>query len=50
MAVKLIDQQVIYGVAGAREKFEELSSQLIKNEEPNARKVQVVQSDGGIDV
>jgi hypothetical protein len=50
MAVKLIDLQLIYGVAGAREKFEDLVTQLIKGEHPGADKVRVVQGDGGIDV
>ena len=38
MAIKLIDLQLIYGVAGAREKFEDLASQLVKSEQPNADK------------
>jgi hypothetical protein len=36
MAVRLIDLQLIYGVAGAREKFEELASQLVKGDQPQA--------------
>jgi hypothetical protein len=50
VAVKLIDLQLIYGVAGAREKFEDLASQLVKSEQPSADKVRIVQGDGGIDV
>jgi hypothetical protein len=50
MAVKLIDLQLIFGVAGAREKFEDLASQLVRNEQPDADKVRIVQGDGGIDV
>jgi hypothetical protein len=50
VAVKLIDLQLIYGVAGAREKFEDLASQLVKGEQPDADKVRIVQGDGGIDV
>ncbi len=50
MAVKLIDLQLIYGVAGAREKFEDLASQLVTGEQPRADKVRIVQGDGGIDV
>jgi hypothetical protein len=50
MAVKLIDLQLIYGVAGAREQFDELVSKLVKNEQPEADKVRVEQGDGGIDV
>jgi hypothetical protein len=49
MAVKLIDLQLIYGVARAREKLEELSTQLVKGEHPKADKVRYVQGDGGID-
>jgi len=50
MPVKLIDLQLIYGVAGAREKFEDLASHLVKGEQPAADKVRVMQGDGGIDV
>lgn len=50
MAVKLIDLQLIYGVAGAREKFEELASHLVKAEIPEADKVRIKSGDGGIDV
>jgi hypothetical protein len=50
MAVKLIDLQLIYGVAGAREKFEDLASQLVRGEQPDADKVRIVQGDGGIDL
>jgi hypothetical protein len=49
MAVKLIDLQIIYGLAGAREAFENLAFDLIKSEEPRAQKVRVSQGDGGID-
>jgi hypothetical protein len=49
MAVKLIDLQLIYGLAGAREKFEDLAFDLIHAEEPRAQKVRVSQGDGGID-
>jgi hypothetical protein len=50
MPVRLIDLQLIYGVAGAREKFEELASHLVKGEQPSADKVRVERGDGGIDV
>jgi hypothetical protein len=50
MAVKLIDLQLIYGVAGAQEKFEQLVTQLVKGEYPSATKVRTVRGDGGIDV
>jgi hypothetical protein len=50
MAVKLIDLQVLYGVAGAREKFERLVAKLIKAEHPQAETVRVKKGDDGIDV
>jgi hypothetical protein len=50
MPIKLIDLQLIYGVAGAREKFEDLASQLVRGEQPNADKVRIVRGDGGIDI
>lgn len=50
MAVKLIDLQLIYGVAGAQEKFEQLVTHLVKAEYPSATQVRTVQGDGGIDV
>ncbi len=50
MAVKLIDLQLIYGVAGAREHFDDLASQLVKGELDGAKKIQVKRGDGGIDV
>lgn len=50
MPVKLIDLQLIYGVAGARDKFEDLAAHLVKAHEPRADKVRIHQGDGGIDV
>jgi hypothetical protein len=50
MAVKLIDLQLIYGVAGAREKFEDLAAHLVQKEQPNASKVRLERGDDGIDV
>jgi hypothetical protein len=50
MAVKLIDLQVLYGVAGAREKFERLIAKLLKAEHPQAVTIRVKQGDDGIDV
>src|SRR4051794_18595667 len=50
MAVKLIDLQLIYGVAGAQEKFEQLVTQLVKGENASATKIRTVKGDGGIDV
>lgn len=49
MAVKLTDLQLIYGVAGAREKFEELCGQLLHTEKPDLKRVRVVLGDRGID-
>ena len=49
MAAKLTDLQLIYGVAGARDKFEELCTQLIRGEHREAQRVRVVFGDGGID-
>jgi hypothetical protein len=49
MSVRLIDLQLIYGLAGAREQFENLAFDLIHAEEPRAQKVRVSQGDGGID-
>jgi hypothetical protein len=50
MAVKLIDLQLIYGVAGAQAKFDELASQLVERDQPDADKVRIEQGDGGLDV
>jgi hypothetical protein len=50
MAVKLIDLQLIYGVAGARDKFDDLAAQLVEGEHPGATKVRVKRGDGGVDV
>lgn len=49
MAVKLTHLQLIYGVAGAREKFEELTAHLIRSERPDAERIRIVRGDGGID-
>jgi hypothetical protein len=49
MAVKLTHLQLIYGVAGARENFEDLTVQLIRSERPDAERVRIVRGDGGID-
>jgi hypothetical protein len=50
MAVKLTHLQLIYGVAGAREKFEELVGHLIHSERTDINRVRVFRGDGGIDV
>lgn len=49
MTVKLTDLQLIYGVAGAREKFEDLCTHLIRSEHPQLERVRIVRGDGGID-
>jgi hypothetical protein len=49
MSVRIADLQLIYGVAGAREKFEELCDQLIRGEHPPAASVRSDPGDGGID-
>lgn len=49
MAVKLTHLQLIYGVAGAREKFEDLVIHLIRSERPDTERVRIVRGDGGID-
>src|SRR5205085_5112653 len=50
MAVRLVDLERLYGVAGAREKFEQLCGQLIRSKFPDARGIRVYRGDGGIDV
>lgn len=49
MSVKLSNLQLLYGVAGGREKFEELVSQLIHAENPGSNRIRVVVGDEGID-
>ena len=49
MAAKLTDLQLIYGIAGAREKFEELCTHLLREEHPQVNRIRVVFGDGGID-
>jgi hypothetical protein len=49
MAVKIAHLQLIYGVAGAREKFEDLIVQLIRSECPDVDRVRIVRGDGGVD-
>ena len=50
MAVQLVDLERIYGLAGAREKFDQLCGQLIRSELPEARGIRVYRGDGGVDV
>ena len=49
MAIKLTSLQILWGLAGAREKFEDMVSQLIHVERPNSRRVRIVKGDGGLD-
>lgn len=48
--VRLLDLQLLYGVAGAREQFEKLCAQLISSRYPTARSVRAEGGDGGVDV
>ncbi len=50
MAVRLVELERIYGLAGARDKFDQLCGQLIRSEFPEARGIRVHQGDGGVDV
>jgi hypothetical protein len=50
MDCKITDLQLIYGVAGARGKFDDLVGRLVKTELGAARRVRVKKGDGGIDV
>ncbi|MBF6612282.1 MAG: hypothetical protein IVW55_04060 [Chloroflexi bacterium] len=49
MSVELKYLQVLYGTVGARDKFEEMCSLLIKGEYPDARAIRVYKGDGGVD-
>ncbi len=48
--VRLLDLQLLYGVAGARDQFEKLCGQLIRSQYPTARSVRADGGDGGVDV
>ncbi len=50
MAVRLVDLQLLYGIAGAREQFENICGQLIRSQSPTATGIRVHRGDGGIDV
>ena len=50
MAVRLVELERIYGLAGARDKFDQLCGQLIRSEFPEARGIRVHWGDGGVDV
>lgn len=48
--MRLLDLQLLYGVAGAREQFEQLCAHLIQSEYPSAKNVRCEPGDGGVDV
>jgi hypothetical protein len=50
MALRLLDLQLIYGVAGARERFEQLCKDLISAEFSGAKAVRCAPGDGGVDI
>jgi hypothetical protein len=50
MAIRLLDLQLLYGVAGAREHFEHLCADLIRAEFSGAKEVRCQSGDGGVDV
>jgi hypothetical protein len=50
MTVGIRHLEFLYGLAGAREKFEEMTAHLIRSQHPAAERVRIVQGDGGIDV
>jgi hypothetical protein len=49
MLVNLRHLEILYGVIGAREKFEDMTVQLIRSENPSVDRVRVFRGDGGID-
>src|ERR1700757_2399794 len=49
VSINLRYLEVLYGVVGAREKFEDMTVQLIRTEHPAADRVRVFRGDGGID-
>ena len=49
MSLKLADFQLLWGVAGAREKFEDMVSQLIHVERPDSQRIRIFVGDGGLD-
>src|SRR4051812_5211207 len=49
MSIELKHLQVLYGLIGARDKFEQLCSLLIKGEHPDAISIRVYKGDGGVD-
>jgi hypothetical protein len=49
MPVNLRHLEILYGLVGAQEKFEEMAVHLIRSKHPMARRVRIVRGDGGID-
>jgi hypothetical protein len=49
LAAKLASLQILWGVAGAREKFEDMVCQLIHVERPDSQRIRIVKGDGGLD-
>jgi hypothetical protein len=49
VAIKLTHLQLHWGLAGAREKFEDMVAQLIHVERPDSQRVRVVKGDAGLD-
>lgn len=49
MSSKLVNFQLLWGTAGAREKFEDMVSQLIHVERPDSQRIRIVVGDGGLD-
>lgn len=49
MSINLAHLQLLWGVAGAREKFEDMAAQLIHVERPDSQRVRIVRGDGGVD-
>jgi len=50
VSVNLRHLEIIYGIAGAREKFEEMMGHLIRSQHSDASRVRIVVGDGGIDI
>lgn len=49
MSVKLTHLQIHWGLAGARDKFEDMVTQLIHCERPDSQRVRIVKGDAGLD-
>src|ERR1700687_4420776 len=49
MSVDLRHLEILYGLIGAREKFEDMTVQLIRTEHRSADRIRVLRGDGGID-